>query len=36
MPVVVAPATASLMARMATGEASDLAATVLLATTLPI
>ena len=34
--VVVAPATASLMARMATGEASDLAATVLLATTLPI
>ena len=34
--IVVAPATASLMARMATGEASDLAATVLLATTLPI
>ncbi|NEU11018.1 bifunctional phosphopantothenoylcysteine decarboxylase/phosphopantothenate--cysteine ligase CoaBC [Methylobacterium sp. BTF04] len=34
--IVVAPATASLMARMASGEASDLAATVLLATTLPI
>jgi phosphopantothenoylcysteine decarboxylase/phosphopantothenate--cysteine ligase len=34
--VVVAPATASLMSRMATGDASDLAATVLLATTLPI
>ncbi|WP_375408797.1 bifunctional phosphopantothenoylcysteine decarboxylase/phosphopantothenate--cysteine ligase CoaBC [uncultured Methylobacterium sp.] len=34
--VVVAPATASLMARMAQGDASDLAATVLLATTLPI
>lgn len=34
--IVVAPATASLMARMATGEASDLAATVLLATILPI
>ena len=34
--VVVAPATASLMARMAAGDASDLAATVLLATTLPI
>ncbi|MCJ2034679.1 bifunctional phosphopantothenoylcysteine decarboxylase/phosphopantothenate synthase [Methylobacterium sp. J-068] len=34
--IVVAPATASLMARMATGEASDLAATVLLATTVPI
>ncbi|MGU3359743.1 bifunctional phosphopantothenoylcysteine decarboxylase/phosphopantothenate--cysteine ligase CoaBC [Methylobacterium sp. M6A4_1b] len=34
--IVVAPATASLMARMATGESSDLAATVLLATTLPI
>ncbi|MCJ2082115.1 bifunctional phosphopantothenoylcysteine decarboxylase/phosphopantothenate--cysteine ligase CoaBC [Methylobacterium sp. J-090] len=34
--IVVAPATASLMARMATGAASDLAATVLLATTLPI
>ena len=34
--VVVAPATANLMARMATGQAPDLAATVLLATTLPI
>lgn len=34
--VVVAPATANLMARMATGHAPDLAATVLLATTLPI
>jgi phosphopantothenoylcysteine decarboxylase/phosphopantothenate--cysteine ligase len=34
--IVVAPATASLMARMATGDSSDLAATVLLATTLPI
>ena len=34
--IVVAPATASLMARMAQGDASDLAATVLLATTLPI
>ncbi|MBY0298637.1 MAG: bifunctional phosphopantothenoylcysteine decarboxylase/phosphopantothenate--cysteine ligase CoaBC [Methylobacterium sp.] len=34
--VVVAPATANLMARMAGGHADDLAATVLLATTLPI
>ncbi|MCP1549765.1 MULTISPECIES: bifunctional phosphopantothenoylcysteine decarboxylase/phosphopantothenate--cysteine ligase CoaBC [Methylorubrum] len=34
--IVVAPATANLMARMATGHAPDLAATVLLATTLPI
>ena len=34
--VVVAPATANLMARMAQGDASDLASTVLLATTLPI
>ncbi|MFD1356117.1 bifunctional phosphopantothenoylcysteine decarboxylase/phosphopantothenate--cysteine ligase CoaBC, partial [Methylorubrum suomiense] len=34
--VVVAPATANMMARMATGHAPDLAATVLLATTLPI
>ncbi|MFD0934791.1 flavoprotein, partial [Methylobacterium trifolii] len=34
--VVVAPATANLMARMATGHAPDLAGTVLLATTLPI
>ncbi|WP_375455335.1 bifunctional phosphopantothenoylcysteine decarboxylase/phosphopantothenate--cysteine ligase CoaBC [uncultured Methylobacterium sp.] len=34
--VVVAPATANLMARMATGHAPDLATTVLLATTLPI
>ena len=34
--VVVAPATANLMARMAQGAASDLASTVLLATTLPI
>jgi phosphopantothenoylcysteine decarboxylase/phosphopantothenate--cysteine ligase len=34
--IVVAPATASLMARMAAGDSSDLAATVLLATTLPI
>lgn len=34
--IVVAPATANLMARMATGQASDLASTVLLATTLPI
>ncbi|TXM97808.1 bifunctional phosphopantothenoylcysteine decarboxylase/phosphopantothenate--cysteine ligase CoaBC, partial [Methylobacterium sp. WL103] len=34
--VVVAPATANLMARMATGHAPDLASTVLLATTLPI
>ncbi|MBY0259149.1 flavoprotein, partial [Methylobacterium sp.] len=33
--IVVAPATASLMARMAAGDSSDLAATVLLATTLP-
>ena len=34
--VVVAPATANLMAKMAGGHAPDLAATVLLATTLPI
>ncbi len=34
--VVVAPATANLMARMAGGHADDLATTVLLATTLPI
>jgi phosphopantothenoylcysteine decarboxylase/phosphopantothenate--cysteine ligase len=34
--VVVAPATANLMARMARGHADDLAATVLLATSLPI
>lgn len=34
--IVVAPATANLIARMATGHAPDLAATVLLATTLPI
>ena len=34
--VVVAPATADLMARMAGGHAGDLASTVLLATTLPI
>ena len=34
--VVVAPATANLMARMAGGHAADLATTVLLATTLPI
>ena len=34
--MVVAPATANLMARMATGHAHDLASTVLLATTLPI
>ncbi|SFK30360.1 bifunctional phosphopantothenoylcysteine decarboxylase/phosphopantothenate--cysteine ligase CoaBC [Methylorubrum salsuginis] len=34
--IVVAPATANMMARMATGHAPDLAATVLLATTLPI
>ncbi|MEH3146302.1 MAG: bifunctional phosphopantothenoylcysteine decarboxylase/phosphopantothenate--cysteine ligase CoaBC [Methylobacterium frigidaeris] len=34
--VVVAPATANLMARMAAGHADDLATTVLLATTLPI
>jgi phosphopantothenoylcysteine decarboxylase/phosphopantothenate--cysteine ligase len=34
--VVVAPATANLLAKMATGAADDLASTVLLATTLPI
>jgi phosphopantothenoylcysteine decarboxylase/phosphopantothenate--cysteine ligase len=34
--IVVAPATANLMARMAGGHADDLATTVLLATTLPI
>ena len=34
--IVVAPATASLMGRMAHGTADDLAATVLLATTLPV
>jgi len=34
--IVVAPATANLMARMAHGHADDLATTVLLATTLPI
>ncbi|MGU3540632.1 bifunctional phosphopantothenoylcysteine decarboxylase/phosphopantothenate--cysteine ligase CoaBC [Methylobacterium sp. A54F] len=34
--VVVAPATANLMARLAGGHAPDLASTVLLATTLPI
>jgi phosphopantothenoylcysteine decarboxylase/phosphopantothenate--cysteine ligase len=34
--VVVAPATANIMARMAGGHAPDLASTVLLATTLPI
>ncbi len=34
--VVVAPATADLMARMANGHAPDLACTILLATTLPI
>jgi phosphopantothenoylcysteine decarboxylase / phosphopantothenate---cysteine ligase len=34
--VIVAPATANLMARMATGQADDLASTVLLATRLPI
>ncbi|HEX8164816.1 MAG TPA: bifunctional phosphopantothenoylcysteine decarboxylase/phosphopantothenate--cysteine ligase CoaBC [Beijerinckiaceae bacterium] len=34
--VVVAPATANLMARMAGGHADDLASTVLLATALPI
>ena len=34
--VVVAPATADLMAKMAAGHANDLASTVLLATTLPI
>src|SRR6478609_11052815 len=33
--IVVAPATANLMARMAGGHADDLATTVLLATTLP-
>jgi phosphopantothenoylcysteine decarboxylase/phosphopantothenate--cysteine ligase len=34
--IVVAPATANLMAKMANGHADDLAATVLLATALPI
>ncbi|MCJ2126017.1 bifunctional phosphopantothenoylcysteine decarboxylase/phosphopantothenate--cysteine ligase CoaBC [Methylobacterium sp. J-077] len=34
--VVVAPATANLMARMAGGHAADLATTILLATSLPI
>jgi phosphopantothenoylcysteine decarboxylase/phosphopantothenate--cysteine ligase len=34
--VVVAPATANLMSKMAAGAADDLASTVLLATTLPI
>ena len=34
--VIVAPATANLMARMAGGHAPDLATTILLATTLPI
>ena len=34
--VVVAPATADLMARMATGEANDLASTALLATDKPV
>ncbi|HVL70574.1 MAG TPA: bifunctional phosphopantothenoylcysteine decarboxylase/phosphopantothenate--cysteine ligase CoaBC, partial [Beijerinckiaceae bacterium] len=34
--VVVAPATANLMAKLAHGQADDLASTVLLATTLPI
>src|SRR5918911_1775860 len=34
--VVVAPATANLMARMASGHADDLASTVLLATILPV
>jgi phosphopantothenoylcysteine decarboxylase / phosphopantothenate---cysteine ligase len=34
--IVVAPATANLMAKMACGHADDLASTVLLATTLPI
>ena len=34
--IVVAPATANLLAKMAGGHADDLAATVLLATTLPI
>jgi phosphopantothenoylcysteine decarboxylase/phosphopantothenate--cysteine ligase len=34
--IVVAPATANLMAKMAGGHADDLASTILLATTLPI
>jgi phosphopantothenoylcysteine decarboxylase / phosphopantothenate---cysteine ligase len=34
--IVVAPATANLMAKMAGGHADDLASTVLLATTLPV
>ena len=34
--IVVAPATANLMSKMASGAADDLASTVLLATTLPI
>ena len=34
--VVVAPASASLMAKMATGQANDLASTVLLATDKPV
>ncbi|AWM85561.1 bifunctional phosphopantothenoylcysteine decarboxylase/phosphopantothenate--cysteine ligase CoaBC [Microvirga sp. 17 mud 1-3] len=34
--IIVAPATANLMAKMAGGHADDLASTVLLATTLPI
>ncbi len=34
--VVIAPATANLMAKMAGGHADDLASTVLLATTLPV
>jgi phosphopantothenoylcysteine decarboxylase / phosphopantothenate---cysteine ligase len=34
--IIVAPATANLMAKMANGHADDLASTVLLATTLPI
>jgi phosphopantothenoylcysteine decarboxylase / phosphopantothenate---cysteine ligase len=34
--VVVAPATANLMAKLAHGQADDLASTVLLATTLPV
>jgi phosphopantothenoylcysteine decarboxylase / phosphopantothenate---cysteine ligase len=34
--IVIAPATADLMAKIAAGHASDLATTVLLATTLPI
>src|SRR5215216_1368113 len=34
--IVVAPATANLMAKMACGHADDLASTVLLATTLPL